>query len=589
MRPGTDPGLRLAQRRLRLVGGLFTLVMLALALRLVDLALWQGEHAISGRALAGAMDSARRADIVDRNGTLLATDYPKTSLYADPAAVLDPAAAAARLADVLYGVDPAELAAKLAEPRRFVWLKRHITETERRAVVRLGVPGVGFRSERHRVYPQRALAGHLVGYVGVENQGLTGLERSFESRLTAAETNQTPLILTLDLGVQEVVRSELAAARARFDALGASGIVLDVATGELLASVSLPDFDPNNYQRARPEALFNRNTLGTYELGSLFKLFTVAMALDAGAADIAGGFDATAPLQFGRFRISDFHAKRRWLSVPEVIAFSSNIGAAKMAQALGGEGQLAYFERFGLLDRHPIRLPEVGLPQRPSRWRPINTVTAAYGHGLAVSPLQVADAVAAAVCSAPRPRAHLVGEELPALWDRPPVSAATAAKLRWLMWLTVTEGTGKLAKVPGYLVGGKTGSADKPGRDGGYRHGGLLASFVAAFPIDQPRYVVLIIFDEPKGDAETYGQAHGGWTAAPTVGRIISRIGPLLGLPPVDPGAELWFRERLVEGQAQNGWTGRIEPSFAVRPGVSWGDVTQGEVGCGCQPCSILG
>jgi cell division protein FtsI (penicillin-binding protein 3) len=589
MRPGIDPGLRLAQRRLRLVGGLFTLAMLALALRLVDLALWRGEHAISGRALASAMGSVRRADIVDRNGTLLATDYPKTSLYADPSAVLDPAAAARRLADALYGADPGELAAKLAEPRRFVWLKRHITETERRAVVRLGLPGVGFRSERHRVYPQRALTGHLVGYVGVENQGLTGIERSFESRLTAAETNQTPLILTLDLGVQEVVRSELAAARARFDALGASGIVLDVTTGELLASVSLPDFDPNHYQRARPEARFNRNTLGTYELGSLFKVFTVAMALDAGAADIAGRFDATTPLQFGRYRISDFHAKRRWLSVPEVIAFSSNIGAAKMAQALGGEGQLAYFERFGLLDRHPIRLPEVGLPQRPSTWRPINTVTAAYGHGLAVSPLQVADGVAAAICSAPRPRAHLVAEELPAVWERPPVSAETAAKLRWLMWLTVTEGTGKLAKVPGYLVGGKTGSADKPGRGGGYRHGGLLASFVAAFPIDQPRYVVLIIFDEPKGDADTYGQAHGGWTAAPTVGRIISRIGPLLGLPPVDPGAELWFRERLIEGQAHNGWSGRVEPSFAVAPGVSWGDVTEGDAGCGCQPCSILG
>ncbi len=272
-----------------------------------------------------------------------------------------------------------------------------------------------------------------------------------------------------------------------------------------------------------------------------------------------------------------------------MIAFSSNIGAAQMAQALGGEGQLDYFRRFGLLERHPIRLPEVGLPQRPAPWRPINTVTAAYGHGLAVSPLQVADAVAAALCSAPRPRAHLVAEAIPAVWDRPPVSAETAAKLRWLMWLTVTEGTGKLAKVPGYLVGGKTGSADKPGRSGGYRNGGLVASFVAAFPIDQPRYVVLVIFDEPKGDADTFGQAQGGWTAAPTAGRIISRIGPLLGLPPVDADAELWFRERLVEGQAHNGRTGRVEPSFAAAPGVGWGDHDQGDPGCGCRPCSILG
>jgi cell division protein FtsI (penicillin-binding protein 3) len=589
MRPGGDPGVLLGQRRLRLVGAGFALALLVLALRLVDLALWQGEHAISGRALASAIVSLRRADIVDRNGTLLATDYPKTSLYADPAEVLDPAAAARALAAALYGADQAELMARLSEPRRFVWLKRHIGEAERRAVVRLGLPGIGFRSEWHRIYPQGALAAHLVGYVGVENQGLTGIESSFEDRLTDPGTSATPLLLTLDLGVQEVVRSELAAARARFAARGASGIVLDVATGELLASVSLPDFDPNRYGRADSEALFNRNTLGTYELGSLFKLFTVAMALDAGVIDMGGGFDASAPLQLGRHRISDFHAKRRWLSVPEVIAFSSNIGAAKMAQELGSEGQLEYFKRFGLLDRHPIRLPEVGLPQRPTPWRPINTVTAAYGHGLAVSPLQVADGVAAALCSAPRPRAHVVAEDIPAMWDRPPVSAATAAKLRWLMWLTVTEGTGKLAKVPGYLIGGKTGSADKPGRFGSYRNGGLVASFVAAFPIDQPRYVVLIIFDEPKGDAETYGQAQGGWTAAPTAGRIISRIGPLLGLPPVDPEAELWFRERLVEGQAHNGRTGRIEASFAVAPGVGWGDHDQGDPGCGCRPCSILG
>jgi len=274
--------------------------------------------------------------------------------------------------------------------------------------------------------------------------------------------------------------------------------------------------------------------------------------------------------------------------VAEVIAFSSNIGAVKMAQALGTEGQHAYFERFGLLARHPIRLLEVAQPQRPTPWRPINTVTAAYGHGLAVSPLQVADAVAATVCAAPRPRAHLVAEEVPPVWQEMPVSPATAARLRWLMWLTVTEGTGKLAKVPGYLVGGKTGSADKPGR-GGYRARAVLASFVAAFPIDRPRYVVLVTLDEPTGDDETFGQAQGGWTAAPTVARIISRIGPLLGLPPVDADAETWFRERLVEGQALNGRTGRVEPSFAARPGADWQGDNQGDPACGCRTCSILG
>ncbi len=586
MRPA-DQGLLLGRRRLRLVGAVFAAALLTLALRLADLALWHGDSGLGGSALAGAISDLRRADIVDRSGRLLATDYPKTSIYADPALVLDPEAAARSLAGVLHGLDEAELLARLTEPRRFVWLKRHVTEAEERAVVRLGLPGVAFRTELHRIYPPRELAAHLVGYVGVENQGLAGVERAFEDRLTG-EQSDTPLMLTLDLGVQEVVRSELESARARFAALGATAIVLDVATGELLASVSLPDFDPNRYQQALPEALFNRNTLGTYELGSLFKLFTVAMALDAGAIDIADVIDATEPLRFGRHQIGDFHAKRRPLSVAEVIAFSSNIGAAKMAQALGTEGQHAYLERFGLLTRHPIHLPEVGQPQQPSPWRPINTVTAAYGHGLAVSPLQVADAVAATVCAAPRPRAHLVAEEVPPAWQEMPVSAETAARLRWLMWLTVTEGTGKLAKVPGYLVGGKTGSADKPA-GGGYRTHAVIASFVAAVPIEAPRYVVLVTFDEPQGDEETFGQAQGGWTAAPTVGRIISRIGPLLGLAPVEAGAEIWFRDRLVEGQAQNGRTGRLEPSYAARPGASWQDDSQGEPACGCRTCSILG
>ncbi len=588
MRPSGDPGLRLGQRRLRLVGAVFALALLGLALRVVDLALWRGDNVLGAPAEASVIDSPHRADIVDRNGTLLATDYPTASVFADPAQLLDRDAAATALAGALDGVERADLLALLSQPRRFVWLKRHITDAEQRAVIRLGLPGIDFRTESHRIYPQSALAAHLVGYVGIENQGLAGIESSYDARLTDPELRQIPLVLTLDLGVQEVVRSELRAARLRFAAKGAAGIVLDVGTGELLAGVSLPDFDPNRYQDASSDALFNRDTLGTYELGSLFKLFTVAMALDAGAVEMTSSLDASAPLRFGRFSIGDYHAKGRWLSVPEVIAFSSNIGAARMAMALGTEGQLDYFRRFGLLERHPIRLPEVALPQLPAHWRPINSVTAAYGHGLAISPLQMADAVSAIVCTAPRPRAHLVAEGVPPVWDRPPVSAATAAKVRWLMWLTVTEGTGKLAKVPGYLIGGKTGSADKP-LHGGYRGHGLISSFIAAFPIDQPRYVVLVTLDDPKGDADTFGLAEGGWTAAPTVGRIVSRIGPLLGLPPVDPDAEQWFRERLIESQAYNGRTGRTEPSFQAAPGARWVDDHQGEPGCGCARCSILG
>jgi cell division protein FtsI (penicillin-binding protein 3) len=584
MSPHVDPDVRLARVRLRIVAAAFALALVGLGARLVDLALPAAGEAVAA-APAPPVARPRRADIVDRNGILLATDYPKASVFADPAEVIDPAASARQLAHVLQGVDEVTLRAKLSMERRFIWLKRHVTDAEQRAVIRLGLPGISFRTELHRVYPQRALTAHLVGYVGVENQGLAGIERGLEPRLTS---DARPLTLTIDLGVQEVVRSELAAAVTRFKAKGGSGIVLDVATGEIVGMVSLPDFDPNRYQQASVAQRFNRNSQGAYELGSLFKVFTVAMALDAGVVGMTDGFDASRRLEIGRYRIDDFHAHRRWLSVPEIMAFSSNIGAAKMAAVLGGEAQLAYFRRFGLLDQHPIGLPEVGQPMVPATWRPINTVTAAYGHGIAVSPLQVVDGVAGSLCGQPLPSAHVIAEGSPPALSTPPVSAETAAKLRWLMWLTVAEGTGTQAAVPGYLIGGKTGSADKASR-GGYRGRGIMASFVAAFPIDRPRYVVLATIDEPKGDAETWNQATGGWTAAPTVGRIISRIGPLVGLPPADPGAELWFRNRLIQGQAFNGRTKRQEASFAAMPNVTWQQGVGGEQACVCGPCWVTG
>jgi cell division protein FtsI (penicillin-binding protein 3) len=587
MTPPLNPDLVIARRRLRLLGGLFAVALAALGLRVVDLTLsvdeMIGAHAMTSAAPRG------RADIVDRNGVLLATDYPKLSLYADPLSISDPATVAAELARVLAGLDAARLQARIEQGGRFVWVKRHISERERDAVMRLGLPGVGVRTEMHRVYPQRALTSHLIGFVGVENQGLAGIERSFEPRLINPETAGRPLALTLDLRVQEVVRSELLGAVQRFRAEGGSALVLDAASGEVLAMASLPDFDPNHYRSAEPLARFNRNTQGAYELGSLFKVFTAAMALDSGVVAVDDAVDAIEPLAVGRHRIRDFHAHKRRLSVAEVVAFSSNIGAAKMAQALGSDVQRAYFDRLGLTTRHPIRLPEVGTPQLPDPWRPINTVTAAYGHGIAVSPLQVADGLAAALCgTASRRPAHLVAEDAPPSVPPALVDPGSSAKLRWLMWLTVSEGTGNLAAVPGYLVGGKTGSADRAG-PGGYGSGGILASFVAAFPIDQPRYVVLVILDRPQGDASTYHQAHGGWTAAPTAGRIISRIGPMLGLAPVEAHREAWFRERLIEGEAFNGRLERSEKSLAARRDLPWSWDWQGRGACGCGPCSILG
>ncbi|MGI9433431.1 MAG: peptidoglycan D,D-transpeptidase FtsI family protein, partial [Geminicoccaceae bacterium] len=537
--------LRQARSRLRILTVLGLLTFTGLGARLADLAILSDPPEIGSRYVADPMENqTRRADIVDRKGRLIATDYPKVSVFADPKEVTNPNETALSLASVLANIKVESLARRLGRKSRFVWVKRHITDEQQRRIMRLGLPGVSFRTEYHRIYPQRALTSHVLGYVGIDNQGLAGIERSFEQRLTADGLYQGPLELTLDLGIQEVVRSELKASVERFKAKGGTGLVLDAVTGGLLAAVSLPDFDPNHYQHAAKQAKFNRNIQGSYELGSLFKVLTAGMALDSQVVKITDSFDASKPFRMNRFRINDFHAKKRDLSVPEIIAFSSNIGAAKMAMAFGTETQHAYFGRLGLLDRHPIRLNEVATPQLPKTWREINTVTASYGHGIAVSPLQTIDAVAAMLCGGDRQPAHLAVEERAATPRRPAaVSDDTAAKLRWLMWLVVAEGTGSNAKVPGYLIGGKTGSADKAGPKG-YGDRRLLSSFIGAFPIEAPRYLVLITLDEPEGDEATFDQAHGGWTAAPTVAQIISRAGPILGLLPNDIRTERWFRDR---------------------------------------------
>jgi cell division protein FtsI (penicillin-binding protein 3) len=587
--------LRQARSRLRLLTVLGLLLFTGLGARLIDLALLSAEPAVQERLADNPMENqTRRADIVDRQGRLIATDYPKVSVFADPAEVIGAGQTVKKLQTVLADIKAGSLVKRLRRKSRFVWIKRHITDRQQREIMRLGLPGVKFRTEYHRVYPQKALVSHLVGYVGVENQGLAGIEKSFEERLTADGLYEGPLKLTLDLGIQEVVRSELHAAVKRFQAKGGSGLVLDAATGGLLASVSLPDFDPNHYQHADKIAKFNRNTQGSYELGSLFKVLTAGMALDSGTVKITDGFDASKPFRMNRYSINDFHAKKRYLSVPEIIAFSSNIGVAKMAMAFGTDTQEGYFRRLGLLDRHPIRLNEVSKPQRPKIWREINTVTAAYGHGIAVSPLQTIDAVAAMLCGGDRQPAHLAIEERLNVARRPSVvSFDTAAKLRWLMWLVVAEGTGSHAEVPGYLIGGKTGSADKAGPKG-YGDERLLSSFIGAFPIDNPRYLVLVTVDEPKGDEGTFNYAHGGWTAAPTVAKIIGRSGPILGLKPASMNAERWFRDRLAVGEAFDGRLKKTEPSYAAISDGGWdlgsgASPLRGGQECGCGNCSIQG
>jgi cell division protein FtsI (penicillin-binding protein 3) len=522
--------------RLLVAGAVFGAAFLLIAARLVELTvLRDSESAWYGAARHAGGRTPARAEIVDRHGVVLATSLRTASLYANPQQVLDPRGAARRLKAVLPELDEGEIAGKLAGPGSFVWLRRHLAPNQVYEINRLGLPGLEFRMEDRRVYPLGPVAGHIVGFTDVDGRGISGLEAKIEDRLRAGEAVR----LSIDTRVQDIVRTELADGVARHRAIGGSAIVLDARTGEVVAMVSLPELDPNDPLAIAEEARFNRNTLGVYEMGSTFKIFTTAMALEHRTVTLAGGYDATNPIHVSRFVIRDHHAKRRWLSVPEIFMHSSNIGAAKMALDVGGAAQQAFLGRLGMLERAPIELPETGLPLAPGRWRDINTMTIGFGHGLSVSPLHLASGVAAVVNGGVYHPPTLLER---ATGDRPPgrrvVSQATSHEMRRLMRLVVEHGTGRKADVAGYLVGGKTGTAEKV-LDGHYKRKALLSSFVGAFPMHDPAYVVLAMFDEAQGSAETQGQATGGWVAAPVVGRMIARIAPVLGIAPIPTGEEI--------------------------------------------------
>lgn len=523
----------IGRTRVAIVAAVFTCAFLVLAGRLIHFSSI-GEGGSTTLASEGSGELGLvRAEIVDRNGVLLASDLGTASLYANPHRILDTAEAAAQISRVLPDIDHSKLFSKLTTSKRFVWVKRHLTPRQQYAVNALGLPGIAFLEEQKRVYPHGNLVAHVVGYTGVDNRGLAGIEKHLDQRLgTVAQygSAQPPLRLSLDVRVQHVLRSQLAAAMETYQAKGAVGVILDANDGQIVASVSLPDFDPHRIDRTPEENKFNRASLGVYEMGSTFKIFTVAMALELGTADLNDSYDARKPIRVSRFMIRDDHAKQRWLSVPEVFIYSSNIGAARMALDVGAERQRKFLKKLGLLQRAPLEISEVGQPILPSPWRRISTMTVAFGHGIAVTPIQMASAVASLVNGGtrvaptfirPRDGEHIVGERV--------VSERTSRAVRQLMRLNVVEGTGTKADVPGYLVGGKTGTAEKVGAQG-YRRRALRSSFVGVFPTSAPRYVVLVMLDEPTGTKETYGFATAGWTAAPVVGQVIKRASPLLGV-----------------------------------------------------------
>ncbi|MBX3498854.1 MAG: penicillin-binding protein 2 [Alphaproteobacteria bacterium] len=537
-RPAAAPrdALEVARSRLSVAGALFAVLFAAIALRMAHVSLLReaGEGGGPGTAVAGNTVRAERAEIVDRNGVVLATSLPVASLFVNPRQVIDVEEASRKIAGVLPEFKPDDIREKLESGKSWVWVKRALSPREQDAVNRLGLPGFEFQNQERRIFPQGAVAPHILGYTDIDNTGVAGIEKTFDQRLRLGEK----LTLSIDMRLQRFVEQELARAMQRFSAIGATAAVMDVNTGEILALASLPAYDPNHHRTISSEALFNRSTLGVYEQGSTFKIFNTAMVLDSGRFTPASAFDAREPIKIDRFTINDYHGQRRVMSVSDVFKYSSNIGSAKMALEVGVEGQRAFFDKIGFLKAVPIELPEIGRPLYPRNWRKINLLTIAFGHGMSVTPLHVVSGTAAMInggiyypptlLKRDEPRAAEAGVRV--------IKPGTSQHMRDLLRLVVSDGTGKSADVPGYEVGGKTGTAEKPGKSG-YREKALISSFVGAFPMRSPRYVVMVSIDEPKGTKETGGYATGGWVAAPSVKAIIERITVLYGIPPVDPAA----------------------------------------------------
>ena len=535
-----------ARNRLMVVLFLFIGGFTLLGLRTVDLGLIQRVAERERTDWSTAPVLPRRADIVDRNGVVLATNLDTPSLFAVPAEVRDPEQAAARLVSVLPDLSLADVLARLQSRKGFVWIKRQLTPAQVWKVNALGLPGLKFQQEERRIYPHGSLAAHILGFVDVDGNGIAGIEHFFDDRLLDPGRVGKPLRLSLDLRVQHALHDELEKAMVMHRAIGAAGVVLDVNTGEMLAGVSLPDFDPNHAARALPMARFNKLTNGVFELGSTFKIFTIAAGLEFGIVDLEDSYEAIHPIRISRFQIRDDHPKRRVLTVPEIFVYSSNIGAAKLARDIGADRQREFLGSLGLLRPASVELPEVGLPLFPDRWREINTMTIGYGHGIAVTPLQQAVAIAAIINGGVLNPATLIlqSDNLQPLGRRV-ISRTTSDQMRALMRVAVTKGTGSFADVPGYRIGGKTGTAEKSGI-GGYRRDKLISSFVGVFPIEAPKYLVFAVLDEPKGTAETHNFAGGGWVVAPAVGRVIARIAPLLGIAPESQSDENRFRRTAL-------------------------------------------
>ena len=541
-RPDPAQSRQIAEGRLLICCLVALGIFITIGVRIVSLADTRSD---THRLLKRPDITAERGRILDRKGRMLAGNLPITVLHADPSEIMDAGKAATKLAPFLAQHDKKSLQKLLTKKTRYVELDRQLTPKRHAQILRLGIPGVYFAKGAVRIYPRDHAAAHILGNVDTENNGIAGIEKFMHSKLARGED----VTLSVDLGLQAVIRSEIQKQIEKFEAIGGAGVLLDIKTGEMLAIASLPDFNPNQFSLSNDDARFNRATKGLYEMGSTFKVLNTAIALESGAATTKQRFEVSKPLRISRFTITDYHPHNKPLNVPEILVYSSNIGSALMAEAVGAKTQRAYMDKLGLLDRLELEIPEVSRPLSPKQWHRTTTFTVSYGHGISISPAHLASAVAAASGTGQWIQPTLLKRQRNDTPLRLRIfSEETTRAVRSMMRLVVShaDGTGKFADARGYMVSGKTGTAEKI-QAGGYNKKANLATFVATFPAHEPRYVIVILVDEPKGQKHSYGFATAGWVVAPAVRRIVKQIAPILGVLPVDEKSPLIRQKMLLD------------------------------------------
>ncbi len=528
-------------RRTRWVALAFLLVFGIIIGRLIMFGLKPQAEQLA-RSAASDQVAAARPDILDRNGEVLATDIKVMSIFAEPRRLIDKDEAVELLTAALPDVNAAELRKKLGSRKGFVWVKRAVTPKEQEEVFHLGLPGVGFLPENKRVYPNGPIAAHVLGFANLDGVGISGLEKYIDGQglsdlngmgFKVAADDLKPLTTSLDLRATYAVRDELAKGVEKFKAKAGAAAILDVNTGEVIAMASLPDFDPNQPADALDPNKINRLSVGVYEMGSTFKAISIAMALEANKVNLRTSVDARQSLRYGRFTIHDFHAEHRMLTVPEVFYHSSNIGTARMAMMVGVEGHQAFLRKMGQLTRLRTELPESAEPLVPKHWGELNTITIAFGQGLNVAPLQAVMAVGALVNGGLMIKpTFLKRSEEDAKVDAPRVVRPEVSEsLRYLMRLNAEIGSARNANIPGYFIGGKTGTADKLVH-GHYSQDKVFTTFMAILPADKPKYLFLTLMDEPQAVPGTYGYHTAAWNSGEVTGKIIERVAPLLDMAP---------------------------------------------------------